>query len=318
MIRKMKTHPVFKGFYLIFFFKKLALPIVVICLFLSAAIIPSSLLAQAHPGYEKFRLSATNEAEVLFARGRYEDAIEKLKIALDAEGETSYKFRIMLKSWKALNGLNNAEVFFQNYQDSHKESSHIWYAIGFLNYLNGRYQKAELGFKKSVQLNPENGLAWNNWGVIYSEKKEYEVAIEKVKRAIRADSKQPIFVWNLHKIYEEMGERGRLKNEYKSFLNNDSRQLAWVYGKTLVRVIRQKAFREYSKGYIDNAILGFEDMLKIYQEIGDVTGQVPAFFSLGLLYEEKGNTQKAQDFFSRVLAINPNHIQAREKVKTVN
>jgi len=100
-------------------------------------------------------------------------------------------------------------------------------------------------------------------------------------------------------------------------LKNDSKKLAWAYGKTLVRVIRQKAFRSYSEGDLDNAIFGFEDMLNIYQEIGDIKGQVPAFFSLGLLHEEKGNAQKAQDYFARVLAINPNHIQARDKVKNL-
>ena len=95
-------------------------------------------------------------------------------------------------------------------------------------------------------------------------------------------------------------------------------ELAWAYGKTLVRVIRQKAFRSYSKGDLDNAILGFEDMLKIYQEIEDIKGQVPALFSLGLLQEEKGNVEKAQEYFSRVLAINPNHIQARDMIKNVH
>ena len=115
-----------------------------------------------------------------------------------------------------------------------------------------------------------------------------------------------------------MGEPVRFRDEYKGLLKKDSKELAWAYGKTLVRVIRQKAFRSYSKGDLDNAILGFEDMLNIYQEIGDIKGQVPALFSLGLLQKEKGNAQKAQDYFSRVLAINPNHIQARDMIKNVH
>jgi len=287
-------------------------------IFLSAVANPSLLLAQAHPGFEKFNLSAKDEAKILFARGRYEEAIEKIKITLNVEGETSYLFRTMLKSWKSLNNLDEAEKFIKNYQSSHKESTHIWYAVGFLNYLKGGYKKAELDFKKSVQLNPENGLAWNNLGAIYSENKEYEVAVEKVKRAIRANSNEPIFTWNLHKIYAEMGESDRFKNEYKTLLKKGSKNLAWAYGKTLVRVIRQKAFLSYSKGKLESAILGFENMLKIYKEIGDLNGQVPAYFSLGLLNEEKGNVKKAQDYFSKVLAINPYHIQARDKLKTAD
>jgi len=115
-----------------------------------------------------------------------------------------------------------------------------------------------------------------------------------------------------------MGEPNRFRDEYKGLLKKDSNKLAWAYGKTLVRVIRQKAFRSYSEGDLDNAILGFEDMLKIYQEIEDVKGQVPALFSLGLLHEEKGDLKKAQDYFAKVLAINPNHIQARDRVKNIH
>jgi predicted TPR repeat methyltransferase len=49
-----------------------------------------------------------------------------------------------------------------------------------------------------------------------------------------------------------------------------------------------------------------------------VKGQVPILFSLGLLHEESGNVQKSQDFFRQVLSINPDHIQAREKVQPLN
>ena len=128
--------------------------------------------------------------------------------------------------------------------------------------------------------------------------------------------KEPIFVWNLNKIYKEMGEPERFKSEYKNLLQQNLKQTAWTYGKVLVRVVRQRAFSFYSKGKIDQAILGFEEMLKIYQEIGDTKGEVPAYFSLGLLHEEKGNVEKAKEYFKRVLAINPNHIQAREKIKS--
>ena len=104
----------------------------------------------------------------------------------------------------------------------------------------------------------------------------------------------------------------------KKLLQRKSKQRAFTYGKVLVRVIRQKAFGFYSKGELDNTILGFEKMLKIYQEINDIKGQVPAFFSLGLLHEEKGNINKAQEYFTRVLSINPYHIQAKDKIKTSN
>lgn len=277
---------------------------------------PSSLSAQVHPGYEKFNLSAIDEAQMLFARKRYKESIEKYKEVLKSEGETSTTFRMMLKSWKAIEGLDDAEQFLQNYRTSNENSTHIWYAFGYLFYLKADNVKAETSFEKALKMNPENGLALNNLGAIFSEKKQYALAIERVKGAIQADPKEPMFFANLQKIYQEMGEPGRFAYEYKNLPQKSSEK--WGYGKTLVRVLRQRAFGSYSKGDLDKAILGFEDMLKIYQEIDDVKGQVPALFSLGLLNEEKGNVSKAQNYFSQVLAINPNHIQARGKIKPLD
>jgi tetratricopeptide (TPR) repeat protein len=287
-------------------------------LFFGILFSPTPVLAQAHPGYEKFNFSEKDEAQILFSRKRYKESIEKFKRVLKSEGETSTTFRMMLKAWKAIEGLGDAEQFLTNYQASNKDSTHIWYAFGYLNYLKTDYGNAEKAFEKALQINPENGLAWNNLGAIYSEKKQFVLAIEKVKRAIQTDPKESMFFLNLQKIYQEMGEPDRFANEYKNLQQKSSDHLAWGYGKTLVRVIRQRAFAFYSKGDLDNAILGFEDMLKIYQEIGDVKGQVPALFSLGLLNEEKGNVQKAQNYFARVLAINPNHIQAKDKIKPLD
>jgi tetratricopeptide (TPR) repeat protein len=272
---------------------------------------PFPLIAQPHTGYENFTLSEKDEAQTLFARQRYKESIEKFKEVLKLEGENSSTFRMMLKAWKAGAGLSDAEQFLKNYQAANGDSTHIWYAFGYLNYLKADYEEAEKNFKKSLKINPTNGLALNNLGAIFSEKKQYVLAIEMAKSAIQADPKEFMFFSNLYKIYQEMGKPDRFANEYKNMQQQNPEK--WGYGKTLARVIRQRAFGSYSKGDLDNAILGFEDMLEIYQEIGDVNGQVPALFSLGLLNEEKGNIQKSQNYFAQVLAINPNHIQAKGK-----
>ena len=277
---------------------------------------PSPLLAQAHLSYGKFNVSEKDEAQILFAKGRYKESIEKFKEVLNSEGETSNTFRMILKAGKAIEGLSDAEKFLKNYKESNKDSTHIWYAFGYLNYLKADYEKAEKSFEESLKMNPKNGLALNNLGAILSEKKQYALAIEKVKSAIQTDPKELMFYSNLQKIYQKMGEPDRFANEYKNLPQQNPEQ--WGYGKTLVRVIRQRAFGSYSKGDWDNTILGFEDMLEIYREIGDVNGQVPALFSLGLLNEEKGNVQKSQSYFTQVLAINPNHIQAKDKIKSLD
>ena len=120
----------------------------------------------------------------------------------------------------------------------------------------------------------------------------------------------------MKKIFEKMGEEQRFEEEYKSSLKEGVE--SWGYGKVLARSLRQKAFSDYDKGDLAGAIGSFKKMLKIYQQIDDINGQVPALFSLGILHEESGDAQKGQEFFKRVLSINPNHIQAREKIRPEN
>ena len=158
-----------------------------------------------------------------------------------------------------MDDLSGAEKFLNNYQTS--ASTHVWYAFGYLNYLKADYPNAEKAFIQAIEIDSKNGLAWNNWGAILSEKKQYTLAVKKVQRAIEVDPGETIFVWNLNEIYRKMGELDRFANEYKKLLQQKSKQRAFIYGKVLTRVIRQKAFGFYSKGELDNTILGFEEML---------------------------------------------------------
>ena len=55
-----------------------------------------------------------------------------------------------------------------------------------------------------------------------------------------------------------MGEGQRFKTEYNDLVKEGTEALAWGYGKTLARSLRQKSFREYAKGNTTGAIAGFD------------------------------------------------------------
>ena len=59
---------------------------------------PFPLLALPHPGYENFKLSETDKAQIHFSRKRYKESIAKFKEILKLKGETSNVFRMMLKA----------------------------------------------------------------------------------------------------------------------------------------------------------------------------------------------------------------------------
>ena len=83
------------------------------------------------------------------------------------------------------------------------------------------------------------------------------------------------------------------------------------------RRMRQASFRLYSKGHLDEAILKWIEIEKIYKKINHQAGLVPVYFSLGLWNEEKGNSQNAKKYFNQVLKLNPLHIQAKERLNAL-
>jgi len=285
----------------------------IICLvavFLLLMLGPVNIEAQQHPDSGSFQLSAKAKADFYFAQGNFKEALEIYKLVLEDEAEHGYIFRNMVKAWDAMGALDQAENFLNGYRQSHEKSSAVWYALGYHQYIKGEDSKAAELFKRATELDPQNGLAWNNWSASLVNGKHFQEALKKVRTAIRSNPKELMFYFNLKKIFEQMGEEQRFKEEYE----NSAGIKSWGYGKVLARSLRQKAFGDYDKGNLAGAIASFEKMLKIYKQIDDVNGEVPALFSLGILHEEIGNVQKSHEFFKRVLSINPSHIQAREKI----
>lgn len=276
--------------------------------------------AQQHPDADGFRLPPKIRGDFYFSRGKFKESLEIYKsILLKDEANSSIIFRNMVKAWNAMGALPAAKKYLSEYRQSHENSSAVWYALGYLHYLKDDDVTAEEFLKRATELDSDNGLAWNNWAASLAKRGRFREAVEKVRTATLTNPKELMFFLNLKKIYEEMGEGQRFEAEYNDFVKDAAAEpMAWGYGKVLARSLRQKSFREYAAGNRAEAITSFEKILKIYEQINDVKGQVPALFSLGLLYEEAGNVQKAREFFRRVLSINPGHIQAREKVRPLN
>ena len=111
-----------------------------------------------------------------------------------------------------------------------------------------------------------------------------------------------------------MEDSGLILADFEYYLEQGASEVANAYGKAVARSLRQKSFQLYAQGQLDGAIDRFEEMETVYKKIGHTSGLVPVYFSLGLLYEEKGDTQKAENFFNRVLTINPQHLQAKDRL----
>jgi tetratricopeptide (TPR) repeat protein len=267
----------------------------------------------AHPS--ALHLNARQKAEFFLARKQYEEAVTAYKSLLKKESEDSTLFRGLIKGYLGAGQLKKAEDYLKDHLTRYPESSAAQYGLGYIYYLEGDDIRAQTRFEEAVRLQPGNALAWNNWGASLSRTKSYTLAVDKVKEAIRLESSNPMYYNNLRRIYREMGSAGLFIADYKRYIKDGPRIVAQGYGRLIAKTLRQESFKYYSEGNLKDAVRKFEEIVVIYKETEYRAGLVPIYFGLAVLHEELGDAEDAQKYLKEVLSINPNHLQAREKVK---
>lgn len=260
-------------------------------------------------------LSPKQKAELLLNSQKFDAALAAYKLLLRETSDDSYLFRGLIKASDGAGRLGEAEGFIKEYISTHPNSSPGQYGLGYYNYLKGDDLRAQAEFKQAIQLDDKNALAWNNWGASLSRTKSYTFAVEKVKHAIHLEPSNPIFYNNLRRIYDDMGEGGLFFADYRAYVRGGPKRVALGYGRVIAKTLRQEAFKSYSQGKFDETVKKFSETAEIYKEISHLPGLVATYFGLGILYEENGDMETAQNYFQKVLLINPNHLQARDKVK---
>jgi tetratricopeptide (TPR) repeat protein len=150
------------------------------------------------------------------------------------------------------------------------------------------------------------------------ELKEYANALTRVKEAIKIAPNELMFYRNLQMIYVSSGRPGKFEEEYRHLLARGFLTQAKRYGLVLAQQLRQKSFKLYVDGKIDETIEAMREMLDVYREINHESGIVAGLFSLAVLYEEQGKIELALEKYREVLKINPQHIQAREKSRSLD
>ena len=263
-------------------------------------------------------LSPIQRAEILLKRSLNEEALLLYQSLVLKDGANGYAFRGLVRAYKRMGRLDDAESWVEKYLIEKSFTSAALYASGYIFYLKEDVKKAEELFKKALELDDANALALNNLGAVRLSEKSYTQAVKLVRKAIQINPKEPMFFMNLETIYKQMGDPSLIIIDYNFYLK-EKKDLDLIrgYGLAVGRNKRQASFRLYNKGYLEKTILKWVEIEKIYKEIDHQSGLVSVYFSLGILYEEKGEFQNAKNYFDLVLKLNPLHIQAKERLYNI-
>lgn len=273
--------------------------------------------AQSPEHLQSFTISPLQKGE-FFLRGKKPD--EALKVFQDLwqrEPQNSYAVRGMVRSHQALKTLPEAVSYLNGYLEKHSQSSSAAYGVGYVFYLQGKYEESRKALDKALSFDRGNALALNNMAAVLVELKEYTSALKRVKEAIKIAPKEMMFYRNLQMIYVSSGKPDKFEKEYRHLLAEGSSTQAKGYGLILAQQLRQRSFKLYDEGKIDETINTIVDMLSLYREVNHMPGIVAGLFSLAVLYEEQGKGELALEKYQEVLKINPQHIQALEKSRSL-
>lgn len=273
--------------------------------------------AQSPQHSQGFNISPLQQGEFFLLSKKPAEALKVFKELWQRDPQNSYAVRGIVRSHQALKKLPEVVSLLNRYLEAHTESSPATYGLGYILYLQGNFEASKRVLNEALNLDRGNALALNTLAAVLAELKEYERALQRVREAINVAPQELMFYRNLQMIYVSSGSPDKFEEEYRLLLAEGFPEKAKRYGFILAQQLRQKSFKLYVDGKMDETIETISDMLDVYREINHEPGVVAGLFSLAVLYEEQGKVELALEKYREVLKINPQHIQAREKSRTL-
>jgi len=273
--------------------------------------------AQPPKHLQSFTITPLEKGDFFLFSKKPQDALKIFQDLWRNEPQNNYAVRGIIRSHQALDTLPEAVSSLKGYLEEHPQSSSASYGLGYIFYLQGMFKKSEKVLSEALGFDPKNTLALNTLAAVLAESKDYAGALKNVRKAISIDPNELMFYRNLQMIYASSGKPGKFEDEYRHLLDEGFLKRAKNYGLILAQKLRQKSFKLYVDKKIDETIKAIKEMLGFYREVNHEPGIVAGLFSLAVLYEEQGKVDLALEKYREVLKINPQHIQAREKSRTL-
>ncbi|QPJ63512.1 MAG: tetratricopeptide repeat protein [Candidatus Nitronauta litoralis] len=285
--------------------------------FLISVLLMVSSLTFAQGETQEFALPPMQMGETLLKMGQFEGAEAIYSKLFETGAENPYVVRGLVKAKAGLKKIEEVTGFLEEYLKKNPDSSSVLYGLGLASFINKNSEKAESYLNRAIEKNSQNSPAYNTLAVLYFDKNDYQNAIKKLQTAIDKSPGDLLVYRNLLRTYQAMGKEETFLKEFEAAKAQKSRANTLGYGRAYAAYLRQEGFKAYGAGNVNKTFEQMTAMLKVYQDIKHPTGEVSALFSLALLEEERGQKNAALEHYRKLLKINPDHIQARERIKEI-
>ena len=163
-----------------------------------------------------------------------------------------------------------------------------------------RFAEADAGYRRLIEQRPADCDAWHLWGVLAAEEKQFDAAVERIRRALELNPHQPEFLGNLGNVFLEQKEFGQAIDclHELALLRPDDESLR----KRLTFVCEQQleaGIAHQKSGQLDDAETCYRAVLRGRPENAD------AWHLLGLIALARNEYEAASEGIERAIALNP-------------
>jgi len=121
---------------------------------------------------------------VYYSTGRYEDAVQQLKISFDLDHRSDETLRLLAAAYQKSGNPAAGEAAFRSAISLRPNYWAVYNAFGAFYYGESRYADAASMFRKAIQLAPLNYRAYSNLGGILLAQGDYRQAVEVLERSV--------------------------------------------------------------------------------------------------------------------------------------
>jgi protein O-GlcNAc transferase len=161
----------------------------------------------------------------------------------------------------------------------------------FEHYQRGSLQQAEDIYREIINMQPDKTDAYHFLGLIYFQRKDYDIAIEYIKEAL---SLNPLLVDaynNLGIIYQNMGRHNEAISHYQKALQITPDFVNAYYNLGILFL---------SKWQVDEALRCFKKVIELSPDIAG------AYYYAGLILHQNGQLEEALVYFQKTVTLDPN------------
>lgn len=156
---------------------------------------------------EKLNTQAIN----LASKGEYAEAIACFKRALTIEKKNYFLWYNLGVTYRDAGKLQKAKEALLVAYKLEEEDEDIIETLVHVCFLMNDLEEALMFCAEGLEYNCQNAHLWNNSGVIYFSKGDYEIACEAFERAVMIDPNYYDALYNLRDTYEQLGNKNGTK-----------------------------------------------------------------------------------------------------------